>query len=165
MKSFFSGKKLNFFGRHKNLKQRSSSRCFITTTTTTHSHNSGVQHKNAQTSAFSTFFCSLSFISSRTHTDNNNRRSALSGSHLGFDIQHTGHFRKFFAAYGFVVSREEIFFLMSCFTTIPRGEKEKRFRLFFYFFFFIHLFYSYTRSSLLMCISFQLFFSFTYFLQ
>lgn len=36
-------------------------------------------------------------------------------------------------------------------------EKEKRFRLFF-FFFFIYLFYSCTRSSLLMCISFQLFF-------
>lgn len=99
------------------------------------------------------FFRSLSH--SRTHTDNNNR-SALSGSYLGlfFDM-YTRHFE---ILRHMVLYVERIFSLMSCLRRRrrrrSREEKEKRFRLLFLLLVLpLPLFFTCTRSSLLMCIS------------
>lgn len=63
-KNSWSRFKKNIFGRHKNLKQRNS-RCFITTTTNTHSKET--QHKNAQTSPCTSGLL-FSFITTLTLT-------------------------------------------------------------------------------------------------
>lgn len=107
-------------------------------------------------------FFVLSLTHSRTHTDNNNR-SALSGSYLGlyFDM-YTRHFE---ILRHMVLYVERIFSLMSCLRRRRRSreEKEKRFRLLFLLLLLSPLFFTCTRSSLLMCISsnllFVLFFS------